>query len=244
MALLEVNGLVRRFRGLAAVDGLSFSVEAGQAVAIIGPNGAGKSTAFNLISGSLRPHAGSIRLDGRDITGAPPHIRTRAGLGRTFQVVQPFVDLDVLGNVMVGALFGGPERRSVASARAEAERLCDMVGLGDLVAVPVSALTIADRKRLELARALATGPKLLLLDELMEGLTPTEEREAIALLARVRATGVTLLLIEHVMTTVRDLSDQVIVMDYGKKLAEGGYAAVSRDPAVIAAYLGTEEAAS
>ena len=244
MALLEVTGLVRRFRGLAAVDGLSFVVEAGQAVAIIGPNGAGKSTAFNLVSGSLHAHAGTIRFDGRDITGAPPHIRTRAGLGRTFQVVQPFGDLDVLGNVMVGALFGGTERPGVAAARATAERLCEMVGLGDRVATPVSALTIADRKRLELARALATGPKLLLLDELMEGLTPTEEREAIALLARVRATGVTLLLIEHVMTTVRDLSDHVIVMDYGKKLAEGDYLSVSRDPAVIAAYLGTEEVAS
>lgn len=243
MALLEVTGLVRRFRGLAAVDGLSFRVEPGQTVAIIGPNGAGKSTLFNLISGSLRPHAGTMRLDGRDITRAPAHVRTRAGLGRTFQLVQPFADLDVLGNVMVGALFGS-EKRSVVAARSEAERLCEMVGLADRVAAPVSALTIADRKRLELARALATGPKLLLLDELMEGLTPTEEREAIALLATVRATGVTLLLIEHVMTTVRDLSDHVIVMDYGKKLAEGDYGVVSRDPAVIAAYLGVEEVAS
>ena len=244
MALLEVTGLVRRFRGLAAVDGLSFRIEPGQTVAIIGPNGAGKSTLFNLISGSLRPHAGTMRLDGRDITHAPAHVRTRAGLGRTFQLVQPFADLDVLGNVMVGALFGSAEQRGVVAARSEAERLCEMVGLADRVAAPVSALTIADRKRLELARALATGPKLLLLDELMEGLTPTEEREAIALLAKVRATGVTLLLIEHVMTTVRDLSDHVIVMDYGKKLAEGDYAVVSRDPAVIAAYLGVEEAAS
>jgi branched-chain amino acid transport system ATP-binding protein len=244
VTLLEVTGLVRRFRGLAAVDGLSFAVEEGRTVAIIGPNGAGKSTAFDLVSGLLRPHAGTIRLDGHDITRTPPHVRTRAGLGRTFQIVQPFHDLDVLGNVMVGALFGGTEKRGLGAARAAAERLCDMVGLGDRVSAPVSALTIADRKRLELARALATGPRLLLLDELMEGLTPTEEREAIALLGRIRADGVTLLLIEHVMTTVRDLSDHVIVMDYGKKLAEGDYATVSRDPAVIAAYLGTEEAAS
>jgi branched-chain amino acid transport system ATP-binding protein len=244
VALLEVTGLVRRFRGLAAVDGLSLVVEEGRTVAIIGPNGAGKSTAFNLISGLLRPQGGSIRLDGRDITHAPSHARTRAGLGRTFQLVQPFADLDVLGNVMVGALFGGDRKRTLVAARAEAERLCDFVGLGGRTAAPVTALTIADRKRLELARALATGPRLLLLDELMEGLTPTEERDAIALLARIRAEGVTLLLIEHVMTTVRDLSDHVIVMDYGKKLAEGDYATVSRDPAVIAAYLGSEEAAS
>jgi branched-chain amino acid transport system ATP-binding protein len=244
VALLEVSGLVRRFRGLAAVDGLSFAVEEGRTVAIIGPNGAGKSTVFNLVSGLLRPHGGAIRLDGRDITRAPSHMRTRAGLGRTFQLVQPFHDLDVLGNVMVGALFGGAERRTLAAARAAAEGLCDLVGLGDRRSAPVSALTIADRKRLELARALATGPRLLLLDELMEGLTPTEEHEAIALLGRIRAQGVTLLLIEHVMSTVRELSDHVVVMDYGKKLAEGDYASISRDPAVVAAYLGTEEAAS
>ena len=242
MALLEVTGLVRRFRGLAAVDGLSFTVEQGQTVAIIGPNGAGKSTVFNLVSGLLRPHAGAILLDGRDVTKAPSYARTHAGLGRTFQLVQPFFDLDVLGNVTVGALFGGATR-SVPAARAEAKRLCDMVGLADRLHLPVAALTIADRKRLELARALATGPRLLLLDELMEGLTPTEEREAIALLGRIRAEGVTLLLIEHVMSTVRDLSDRVIVMDYGKMLAEGTYAQISKDPNVIGAYLGTDEAA-
>ena len=244
MALLEVAGLVRRFRGLAAVDGLTFTIEEGRTVAIIGPNGAGKSTVFNLISGLLRPHGGTIRLDGRDITRAPSHVRTRAGLGRTFQLVQPFHDLDVLDNVMVGALFGGREKRSLAVARTHAQRLCDLVGLGDRMTAPVSALTIADRKRLELARALATDPRLLLLDELMEGLTPTEERDAVALLGRIRAQGITLLLIEHVMSTVRELSDHVIVMDYGKKLAEGDYATVARDPAVIAAYLGTEEAVS
>jgi branched-chain amino acid transport system ATP-binding protein len=244
VALLEVSGLVRRFRGLAAVDGLSFTVDEGSAVAIIGPNGAGKSTAFNLISGLLRPNAGSIHLAGRDVTRAPSHLRTRAGLGRTFQVVQPFADLDVLGNVMVGALFGGTEKRGLAAARATAAELCALVGLEDRLSSPVSALTIADRKRLELARALATDPRLLLLDEIMEGLTPTEEREAVALLGTIRARGITLLLIEHVMSTVRELSDHVIVMDYGKKLAEGDYATVSRDPAVIAAYLGTEEVAS
>lgn len=244
MALLEVSGLVRQFHGLAAVDGLSFTIDEGRTVAIIGPNGAGKSTAFNLISGLLRPNAGAIRLDGRDITRAPSHLRTRAGLGRTFQLVQPFADLDVLGNVMVGALFGRRRKHTVASARARSAELCELVGLGAHLSAPVSALTTADRKRLELARALATDPRLLLLDELMEGLTPTEEREAVALLGRIRAQGVTLLLIEHVMSTVRELSDHVIVMDYGKKLAEGDYATVSRDPAVIAAYLGTEEAAS
>ena len=239
MALLEVTGLVRRFRGLAAVDDLSFSVEEGKTLAIIGPNGAGKTTTFNLISGLLAPNGGTIRLRGSDLTRAPAHTRTHAGLGRTFQVVQPFVDLDVLGNVMVGALFGSDRSGGLGAARVEAARLCAFVGLGSHLHRSVASLTLADRKRLELARALATKPALLLLDEVMEGLTPVEEREAVALLGRIRAEGVTLLLIEHVMSTVRDLSDHVVVMDYGKKLAEGTYAEIARDPKVIQAYLGT-----
>jgi branched-chain amino acid transport system ATP-binding protein len=242
VALLEVTGVVRRFRGLAAVDDLSFAVEEGQTLAIIGPNGAGKSTTFNLISGLLGTHGGTIRFRGSDITRWPAHRRTHAGVARTFQIVQPLGDLDVRDNVMVGVLFGAGARSSLAAARAEAERLCALVGLGDRLLQSVASLTLADRKRLELARALATKPALLLLDEVMEGLTPAEERDAIALLGRVRSAGVTLLLIEHVMSTVRDLSERVVVMDYGKKLAEGTYAEISRDPKVIAAYLGTDDA--
>ena len=241
MALLEVNGLVRRFRGLAAVDGLSFTVAEGQTVAIIGPNGAGKSTTFNLVSGLLGSDGGSIRFRGTDVTRTPAHSRTRAGMGRTFQVVQPFVDLNVVDNIIVGALFGASV--SLGTARADAERLVELVGLGDKRSSPVSALTLADRKRLELARALATKPALLMLDEVMEGLTPAEERDAVRLLNDVRVEGVTLLLIEHVMSTVRDLSDHVLVMDYGKKLAEGSYEEVARDPKVIEAYLGTDSEA-
>jgi branched-chain amino acid transport system ATP-binding protein len=238
VALLEVAGVVRRFRGLAAVDGLSFTVDEGQTVAIIGPNGAGKSTTFNLVSGLLAPDAGTIRFRGTDVTRAPAYARTRAGLGRTFQVVQPFADLDVVDNVIVGALFGAAA--GLPEARAEADRLVDLVGLGPKRHAAVTALTLGDRKRLELARALATKPTLLLLDEVMEGLTPAEERDAVRLLHDIRGRQVTLLLIEHVMTTVRDLSDHVIVMDYGKKLAEGKYDTVARDPRVIEAYLGTE----
>ena len=241
MALLEVTGLVRRFRGLAAVDGLSLEVNEGEILAIIGPNGAGKTTAFNLISGLLAPNSGRVVLRGRDVTGVRAHERCRMGLGRTFQVVQPFAELDVLGNVMVGALFGG-RMASVGAARTEARRLCEMVGLGDKATWPVARHTVPDRKRLELARALATRPALLMLDEVMEGLTPAEEREAVALLRGIRGEGVTLLLIEHVMSTVRDLSDRVLVMDYGKPISEGTYAEISRDPKVIAAYLGTDEA--
>lgn len=239
MALLEVEGLARHFRGLAAVDGLSFAVEADQTVAIIGPNGAGKTTTFNVLSGLLAPSAGRVHFDGQDVTRWPAHRRCRAGLGRTFQIVQPFEDLSVLENVLVGALFGGGERAG-ERARAEAERLCDLVGLAPDRRGSIHGLTVADRKRLEIARALATRPRLLLLDEVMEGLTPTEEREAVGLLRRVREQGVTLLLIEHVMSTVRDLSEHVLVMDYGKKLAEGTYEVVSRDPRVIEAYLGSE----
>jgi len=240
VTLLVATDLVRRFRGLAAVDGLSFEVREGEVMAIIGPNGAGKTTLFNLLSGLLAANEGRIEFDGANITGSRPHRRCHLGLGRTFQLVQPFADLTVLENVMVGALFGGAAEGS-AQAKAEAAILCERVGLGPKRDAPVSALTVADRKRLELARALATRPRLLLLDEIMEGLTPSEERDAVRLLREIQAQGVTLLLIEHIMSTVRDLSDRVLVMDYGKKIAEGDYATVSRDPAVIQAYLGTDE---
>jgi branched-chain amino acid transport system ATP-binding protein len=243
LILLGVDRLMRHFRGLAAVDALSFSVEEGSSLAVIGPNGAGKTTAFNLVSGVLATHGGRVSFRGRDVTHLGAHERCRMGMGRTFQVVQPFAELTVIENVMVGALYGG-RAGGVAAARREAEALCELVGIGEKAPWPVSMLTVPDRKRLELARALATKPTLLMLDEVMEGLTPAEERDAVALLHKIRAQGVTLLLIEHVMSTVRDLSDRVVVMDYGKPIAEGTYAEISKDPKVIAAYLGSDEASS
>lgn len=239
--ILRVEHLSRRFRGLVAVDDFSFDVPCGQRVAIIGPNGAGKTTVFNLISGLFPPDRGEILFDGVRLNDLSAHERCRLGIGRTFQIMQPFGDLSVVENVMVGLLFGSARSPALSIARREAERLCALVGLADALDAPALALTAPDRKRLEIARALATRPRLLLLDEVMEGLTPAEERATVEVLRRVNAAGVTLLLIEHVMSTVKALSDWVIVLDHGRKIAEGPYERVSADPQVIAAYLGAPD---
>jgi branched-chain amino acid transport system ATP-binding protein len=239
-AVLAVRGLSKRFGGLAAVDDVSFEVEQGEIFAIIGPNGAGKTTTLNLISGLLVPTAGSMTLHGRDLTSATAAQRCHAGLGRAFQVVQPFPEMTVRDNVLVGALFGTP-----GIARADAERRADhaleITGTTHLADRDAEELTLMEEKRLEIARALATAPTVLLLDEVMAGLRPAEAREAVGLVRSVRDEGVTVVFIEHVMPVVRDLADRVLVMDYGKVLTEGRYAEVTQDARVIEAYLGRDD---
>lgn len=237
MALLVVEGVSKRFGGLVAVDRVSFRVEAGEIVGLIGPNGAGKTTLFNLISGLYRPDGGQIFFEGRRVDGLPPHKLCRLGLGRTFQLVQPFADLTSLQNVMVGAFN---RARSEAEAARIAWETLGRVGLAEKADWPAAWLTLADRKRLEVARALATGPRLLMLDEVMAGLTPREVDDALALLRQLRDSGITLLVIEHVMQAVMALCDRVVVLHHGQKIAEGTPGEVARTAQVIEAYLGEE----
>ena len=242
MPVLEVDALAKRFGGLEAVAELSFDVREGEIFAIIGPNGAGKTTTLNLLSGLLRPSAGRIRLNGREIQTLPSFERTHLGLGRAFQVVQPFPEMTVRENVQVGALFGSP-----GTSRAEGERRTDAAlertGLTALAGQPAEELTLLQEKRLEIARALATQPTVLMLDEVMAGLRPAEARQAVELVRDVGQSGVSVVFIEHVMPVVRDLAARVLVMDHGRFLAEGSYAGVTADLAVIEAYLGTPDEA-
>jgi|SRR5690625_3566638 len=239
MSLLQVRGLGKRFGGLAAVADMDFDLHKGEILAIIGPNGAGKTTLLNMVSGLLKPSAGSITLLGRDVTAEKPEERCHLGLGRAFQVVQPFPEMTVEENVRVGALFG-TRNTSDATAADLTEDALKRTGLWRLRHTDAEELTLMQEKRLEIARALATQPEVLLLDEVMAGLRPAESREAIGLVRSIRDSGVTVIFIEHVMPVVKDLADRVIVMDYGRKIAEGSYAEVTALPAVIEAYLGSE----
>jgi len=237
-ALLTVEGLSKRFRGLRAVNDVSFAVPEGRIVALIGPNGAGKTTTFNLIAGALPPDTGRVRLADRDLIGLRPDQVCAAGVARTFQLVKPFAELSVEENVLVGALL---RRRHVADARRHARAVIEQVELGPLAGRRAASLTLPDRKRLELAKALATEPRILLLDEVMAGLRPTETDRIVAVLRALnRDTGMTILLIEHVMRAVMALSDHVVVLDQGEKISEGAPAQVVADPRVIACYLGPD----
>jgi branched-chain amino acid transport system ATP-binding protein len=233
--MLEVRDLSKRFGGLAALDGAALDVAEGEIVALIGPNGAGKTTLFASISGFVRPDTGSVRFGGADIKGLAPHVICVRGLARTFQIVQPFEKLSVRENIAVGAHLRLPARRD---ALAHAEAVARRVGLAHRLDQPAASLTVAARKRLELAKALATNPKLLLLDEVMAGLNPTEVDEVVAIIRAIRADGVTVLLTEHVMQAVVSLADRVYVLANGKIIAKGTTASVTSDPIVIEAYLG------
>ncbi|HEY8762161.1 MAG TPA: ABC transporter ATP-binding protein [Candidatus Dormibacteraeota bacterium] len=238
-AQLELRGVTKRFGGVAALDGISFSCREGEILGIIGPNGAGKTTLLNCISGVHRLDAGDIRWRGESISGRPPHRIASLGIGRTFQVVKPFASMTVRENAAVGALFGSAEAHLPPKlAFQRADEVLELVGLATKAALPVTALTIPDRKRLEVARAVATKPRLLLLDEVMAGLNHVEVDEALEMIRAVHATGVTIVLIEHVMRVIVGVCERAIVLHFGKLLAEGEPREVLRDRRVIEAYLG------
>ena len=239
-ALLDVDGLSKRFGGLQAVSDLSFTVEDGEILALIGPNGAGKSTVFNLINGITPPDSGRIVFQGADITGKPPYEIARRGLARAHQIVQPLPDLSVLDNCLVGACYGRGNL-SLAAGRKVVREVADLVGLADRLALPAGQLTTAGKKRLELARALCALPRLLLLDEVLAGLNLTEIAGMVETIRTIRARGVAILMVEHVMTAIMSLSDRIVVLNVGRKLAQGTPRQIADDPAVIEVYLGNPE---
>lgn len=237
MPLLTVDHLKKDFGGLRALNGVSFHLEAGEILAVIGPNGAGKTTLFNVLTGFLRPEEGRIFLEGRNLIGLKPHQICRLGMVRTFQLVKPFLEMNVLDNVIVGAYN---RCRSLSEAEKKALEIIEFVGLGEKREALAHELTLPHRKRLELARALATEPKLLLLDEVMAGINPTETDTLIGLIREIHRQGVTILLIEHVMRGVLALAQRVAVLNFGEMIAQGPPEEVMRNPQVIEAYLGEE----
>jgi branched-chain amino acid transport system ATP-binding protein len=236
-ALLTLERVTKRFGGLTAVREVTLQVRTGDLLGIIGPNGAGKTTLFHVIAGYYAPDEGRVTFDGRDVTGLPAHAIARLGLTRTFQLVKPFGNLSVRDNVMIGALTRRP---TVREARADAERVIDLCGLGPHAAAPARALPLALRKRLEVARALATGPRLLLLDEVMAGLNPTELAAMVELVRRLHAEGLTLVVIEHIMAAMMRLAQRIVMLHHGETIAEGTPREIAADRRVIDAYLGEE----
>jgi len=238
MPILEGKGVTKYFGGLAAVSNVDFNVEQGEAFGLIGPNGAGKTTLFNLISAALAPRSGTIRFKGKKITGLKPYQICRMGVARTFQSVRVFANMPVLNNVLLGAYFGMSPGMSSKDAVREATDLLEFVGLSAVKAIPAKDLTLANQKRLEVARALATNPELLLLDEMMAGLNPAELAQAMELVARIRDKGITIIMIEHVMKAIMNVCERIMVLHHGAKIAEGTPQEIATSKTVIKVYLG------
>lgn len=240
--MLQVTDVSVSFGGLKALDALSFQVEKGEILGMIGPNGSGKSTAFNVVTGVLKAKSGSVMFDGEDITGLPTHHIAHRGVSRTFQVVKPFPHLTALENVMVGRLFGGQGDKKSDEGVAAAMRILDEIGLATKADRKAGSFTILERKWLEVGRALAGRPKLILLDEFMAGISASEVHHAVDLVKSINASGVTVVLVEHIVKAITDACDRVIVLDAGRKLADGTVEEIVNDPAVIEAYLGSRHA--
>jgi branched-chain amino acid transport system ATP-binding protein len=238
MPILEGQGVTKNFGGLAAVSNVDFHVDQGEILGLIGPNGAGKTTLFNLISAAFPISSGEIRFNGRKISGLRPHQICKMGVGRTFQETKVFSNMPVLQNVLTGAFFGRPTRVSGAAAIGEAAKALEFVGLSAMSASPIGDLTLVNQKRVEVARALATKPELLLLDELMAGLNPAEVGDSMELVTKIRDTGITIFMVEHVMKAIMGICERIIVLHHGEKIAEGTAKEIAGNKQVIEIYLG------
>jgi branched-chain amino acid transport system ATP-binding protein len=237
MTLLRVENVTKRFGGITANEAISFQFDEGKIIGLIGPNGAGKTTLFNCIAGSASPTSGQIWLGDRNITGLPPEQCAQEGVARTFQIARTFTSMSAIENVMVGGFLSD---RSVNRVRGEAMKLLALVNLAHQAEKPASSMTISEQRRLAVARALAIRPRLLLMDEVMAGLNPTEVREMVTAVCKIRDLGISCLIVEHVLEGIMPIADNIVVLDYGKKIADGTPVQVSNDAAVIAAYLGDE----